>query len=79
MDNLKAQAAYITNLLESQKEDKAWKNEAEANIRQVQQAGNQLEEKVRLMGEAAVLIRLEQKDKIKERSENIKELENDVQ
>jgi hypothetical protein len=31
------------------------------------------------MGEAAVLIRLEQEDKIKERSENIKELENDVQ
>jgi hypothetical protein len=31
------------------------------------------------MGEAAVLIRLEQEDKIKERSENIKELENKVQ
>ena len=79
MGNLKAQAAYVTNLLQSQKEDKAWKTDAEANIRQVQQAGNQLEEKVRLMGEAAVLIRLDQEDKIKTQSQTIKELENDVQ
>ena len=45
----------------------------------MQQAGNQLEEKVRTMGEAAVLVRLEQEDKLKASSQNIKELKNDVQ
>jgi hypothetical protein len=45
----------------------------------MQQAGNQLEEKVRIMGEAAVLVRLEQEDKLKASSQNIKELKNDVQ
>jgi hypothetical protein len=45
----------------------------------VQQAGNQLEEKVQTLGEAAVLVRLEQEDKLKASSQNIKELKNDVQ
>jgi hypothetical protein len=35
VDNLKTQAAFVTDLLTTQKEDKAWKKEAEANIRQV--------------------------------------------
>jgi hypothetical protein len=45
----------------------------------VQLAGNQLEEKVRTLGEAAVRVRLEQEDKLKASSQNITELENDVQ
>jgi hypothetical protein len=56
---LKTQAAFVTDLIKSQKEDKEWKKEAEANIRQVQSAGNKLEDTVRIMGESAVLVRLE--------------------
>jgi hypothetical protein len=52
-------------MLTVQKEDSKWKQEAETSIRQVQQAGNQLEDRVRVMGESAVLVRLEQEDKTK--------------
>jgi hypothetical protein len=60
--NLKTQAQYTTNLLQNQTEDKKWKEEATANIRQVQGAGNSLEEKVRLLNEATVLYKVEQED-----------------
>jgi hypothetical protein len=60
--NLKTQALYTTNLLQNQTEDKKWKEEATANIRQVQGAGNSLEEKVRLLNEATVLYKVEQED-----------------
>jgi hypothetical protein len=78
VDNLRAQAAFITNLLTSEKEDKAWKQDAEANIRQVQTAGNKLEDQVRLMGEAAVLVRLEQEDKNKNVAAQMKDMDDEI-
>jgi hypothetical protein len=59
VNNLKTQAAFVTDLIKSQKEDQVWKKDAEANIRLVQTAGNKLEETVRIMGESAVQTRLE--------------------
>jgi hypothetical protein len=57
--NIRTQAAYITSVLTAQKEDGKWKQEAETSIRQVQQAGNQLETRVKEMGEAQMLIRMD--------------------
>jgi hypothetical protein len=75
---LKAQAAFVTDLLTFQKGDKAWKEEAEANIRQVQAAGNKLEDTVRLMGEEAIHVRLEQADINKQQAERMQEMENEI-
>ena len=57
--NLRNQAAFVTNLLSTQKEINTWKSGAEEQIRVVQTAGNALEDRVRIMGETAVLVRLE--------------------
>ena len=61
--NLRNQAAHITDLVGKYKADSSWKKEAEESIRTVQTAGNSLEDRVRQMGETAVLVRLEQEDK----------------
>ena len=64
--NLRTQAAYITSMLTAQKEDGKWKQEAEASIRQVQQAGNQLEARVTKREEESLHVRLDQEAKMKE-------------
>lgn len=64
--NLRTQAAYITSMLTAQKEDGKWKQEAEASIRQVQQAWNQLEARVTKREEESLHVRLDQEAKMKE-------------
>lgn len=64
--NMRTQAAYITSMLTAQKEDGKWKQEAEASIRQVQQAGNQLEARVTKREEESLHVRLDQEAKMKE-------------
>ena len=49
----------MTNILTTQKEMNTCKSGAEEQIRVVQTAGNALEDRVRIMGETAVLVRLE--------------------
>jgi CRISPR/Cas system CMR subunit Cmr4 (Cas7 group RAMP superfamily) len=68
----------VASLLAAHREDKTWKKEAEDSIHVVQTAGNQLEEKVRLMSEAAIHVRLDQEDKIKQMSAWIKERDADI-
>ncbi len=75
---MRTQAAFVTDLLKFQKEDQEWKKEAAANIRQVQSAGNKLEDTVRIMGESAVRVRLEQEDNTKQLSARIIEMEKDI-
>ena len=55
-----------------------WKQEAEAKIRQVQQAGNQLEDKVRVMGDEALQVRLEYADTNKQLSARVNEMEKEI-
>jgi hypothetical protein len=43
---LKTQAAHVTHLLTIKNEEAQWKIGAETSIKRVQQAGNQLEERV---------------------------------
>ena len=57
--NIRTQAAYITSVLTTQKEDGKWKQEAEASIHQVQQAGNQLEARVTEVGKTTMRIRID--------------------
>lgn len=52
--------------MEAQKEDKKWKEDAETSIRTVQTAGNQLEERVRLMIEESINVRLDQAEQMKD-------------
>ena len=52
--------------------------EAEASIRRVQTAGNNLEERVRVMGEEALQVRIEQVDKMKGVTTRQLEMEDEI-
>jgi hypothetical protein len=76
--NLRNQAAFIASMMAVQREDKTWKKGAEDSIHVVQTAGNQLEEKVRLMQEEALRVRLAQEDKLEQMTTWIKERDTDI-
>jgi peptidoglycan hydrolase CwlO-like protein len=74
VDNLRTQAAFVSGLLQAQQTDKTWKEEAEATIKQIQKAGNELEKKVLEMQDVHTLVRLDQEDKNKASKELMKEV-----
>ena len=59
VDNLRTQAAFVSGLLQAQQTDKTWKEEAEATIKQIQKAGNELEKKVQDIQDCHTLVRLD--------------------
>jgi hypothetical protein len=62
----------------AQKEDKKWKLDAETTIRTVQTSGNQLEERVWLMVEESIRVRLDQEDKTKDICKKQQEMEEEI-
>jgi chromosome segregation ATPase len=62
----------------TQKEDTTWKQKVETEMGRVQQAGNALEERVGKMGEDAVLIRMNQAEKIKTLTAQKREMEKEI-
>jgi hypothetical protein len=74
VQNLRAQAAFVSGLLQEQKTDKSWKEEAETSIKQIQAAGNKLETKVLEMQDTHTLVMLDQADKNKASKTIIEEL-----
>ena len=74
VQNLRTQAQFVSGLLQEQKTDRKWKEDAENSIKQIQAAGNKLETKVKEMQDTHTLVTYDQADKNQASTALLKEL-----